>query len=409
MASVYSVKQVNEYISNMFAQDFLFRRISVRGEVSNCKYHSSGHIFFTLKDESGILSAIMYAGCRKGLAFPLKDGQQVVATGKIGVHVQTGRYRLYANQIVKEGEGDLYEKFLRLREELEDRGLFSGQYKKPIPRYARRVGIVTSETGAVRHDIETTAAERNPYVQLILCPAQVQGENARYSIAGGIRRLDEMGVDVIIVGRGGGSLEELWAFNEEMVAQAIFDCRTPVISAVGHETDVTIADFVADRRAPTPTAAAQMAVFDYALFREQLQVRKDALTRGMDRCLERKKGQAEQERLRLKMHHPERQLSEKRQQLARADGQLRQILDRRLTDRRHLLALLGGKLDGLSPLKRLKGGFGFVTDMEGRVVESVERLREGQELNIRFADGSARTKVLRTEKSAVTFQNDSSE
>lgn len=398
MASIYSVAQVNAYIKNMFVQDFLLSRISVRGEVSNCKYHTSGHIFFTLKDKSGTLSAVMYASHRKGLAFHLQEGQQVVVTGTVDVYAKEGKYQLYAREIKREGAGDLYERFLRLKDELEDRGLFSGQYKQPIPKYARTVGIVTSETGSVRHDIETTAARRNPYVQLILCPAQVQGEGAAESIVRGIQRLDRMGLDVIIVGRGGGSIEDLWAFNEEIVAQAIFDCRTPVISAVGHETDVTISDYVADMRAATPTAAAELAVFDYTQFSEQMQVLRQALVRGMGRSLERKRYQVEQAGMRLRMHHPERLLNEKRQRLIDMEDELRQIMDRRLTDRRHRLALLGSRLDGLSPLKRLRGGFGYVTDSSGRAVESVEGLTEGQILGIRLADGQVETCVRKTER-----------
>lgn len=401
MAGIYSVAQVNAYIKNMFVQDFLLNRISVRGEISNCKYHTSGHIFFTLKDKSGTLSAVMYASHRKGLNFQLQEGQQVVVTGTIDVYERDGRYQLYAREIKRDGVGDLYERFTRLRDELEDMGLFSGQYKQPVPKYARTVGIVTASTGAAIRDIMNIAARRNPYVQLVLYPALVQGENAKYSIVKGLRTLDQMGLDVIIVGRGGGSIEDLWAFNEEIVARAIFECRTPVISAVGHETDVTIADYVADLRAPTPSAAAELAVFDYRQFEEQMQVFRQALVRGMERSLERKRHQAEQFRLRIQMHHPERRLNENRQRLADAEDQLKLLTQQKLTDRKHRLALLGGKLDGLSPLKRLQGGFGFVTDSQGQAVKSVEGLREGQCLAIRFSDGKAEAQILRTEKLAA--------
>ncbi len=395
--------QVNAYIKNMFVQDFLLSRISVRGEISNCKYHTSGHIFFTLKDKSGTLSAVMYASHRKGLAFQLQEGQQVVVTGTIDVYERDGRYQLYARKIERDGVGDLYERFQRLRDELEDMGLFSGQYKQPIPRYARTVGIVTASTGAAIRDIMNIAARRNPYVQLVLCPALVQGENAKYSIVRGIRTLDRMGLDVIIVGRGGGSIEDLWAFNEEIVARAIFECRTPVISAVGHETDVTIADYVADMRAPTPSAAAELAVFDYNQFAEQMQSIRQALVREMAGSLERKKYQVEQGTMRLLIRHPERQLNEKRQQLADMEDRMGQIMDSMMTDRRHRLALLGGRLDGLSPLKRLRGGFGFVTDRTGKAVDSVNDLESGQRLDIRLADGTVETQVLSTEKKEITY------
>ena len=288
MASVYSVSQVNAYIKNMFLQDFALSRISVKGEVSNCKYHTSGHIYFTLKDGSSAISAVMFAGNRSGLSFQLKEGQRVVAAGSIDVYERDGRYQLYAKKITLDGEGDLFLRFQKLRDELEEMGMFAPEYKQPIPRYAKTVGIVTASTGAAIRDIMNIASRRNPYVQLVLCPALVQGEQAKYSIAKGIETLDAMGLDVIIVGRGGGSIEDLWAFNEEMVARAIFNCRTPVISAVGHETDVTIADYVADLRAPTPSAAAELAVFDYRQFEEQVRLDGERLSRAMGRILERK-------------------------------------------------------------------------------------------------------------------------
>lgn len=253
MKNVYSVGQINTYIKNMFAQDFMLNRVSIKGEVSNCKYHSSGHIYFTLKDASGTIAAIMFAGNRRnGLKFAMKEGDKVVVTGSVEVYERDGKYQLYAREIELDGAGNLYLKFEALKRELEEMGMFAPEYKKPIPRYAKRVGIVTAATGAAVQDIRNIAARRNPYVQLILYPAQVQGDGAVPSIINGIHALDALGVDVMIVGRGGGSIEDLWAFNEEAVARAIFECETPVISAVGHETDTTIADYVADMRAPTP-------------------------------------------------------------------------------------------------------------------------------------------------------------
>ena len=244
----------------MFVQDFMLNRISVRGEVSNCKYHRSGHIYFTLKDEGGALSCVMFAGSRRGLAFPMKDGDRVVVRGAVDVYERDGRYQLYAREIALEGAGLLYERFLALKAELEEMGMFAPEYKQPIPAYVKRLGIVTAPTGAAVRDIQNIALRRNPFIQLILYPALVQGEGAKESIVRGIETLDALGLDAIIVGRGGGSIEDLWAFNEECVARAIFNCRTPVISAVGHETDTTIADFVADLRAPTPSAAAERCV-----------------------------------------------------------------------------------------------------------------------------------------------------
>lgn len=395
--SIYSVAQVNSYIKNLFVQDFLLNRISVRGEVSNCKYHTSGHIYFTLKDKSGTLSAVMFAGQRKGLAFQLQEGQQVVVTGSIDIYERDGKYQLYAREIKRDGVGDLFERFQRLRDELEEMGMFAAEYKKPIPKYAKTIGIVTASTGAAIHDIMNIAARRNPYVQLILYPALVQGQDAKFSIVNGIRTLDALGLDVLIVGRGGGSMEDLWVFNEEIVARAIFECETPVISAVGHETDVTIADYVADLRAPTPSAAAELAVFDYRQFENRLEVLREALMRGMERNLERKKAQVEQYQMKLKLHHPERILNDHRQRLVQIQDQMGRSLEEKLTDRKHRLALLAGRLHGMSPLERLSRGFGFVTDKDGKPVASVKKLQKEEILSVRLADGRVETRILEVE------------
>ena len=394
MASVYSVSQVNAYIKNMFLQDFALSRISVRGEVSNCKYHTSGHIYFTLKDGGSAISAVMFAGNRGGLDFKLQEGQQVVASGSVDVYERDGRYQLYARQIALDGAGDLFLRFQKLRDELEEMGMFAQEYKQPIPRYARTVGIVTASTGAAIRDIMNIARRRNPYVQLVLCPALVQGEQAKYSIAKGIETLDAMGLDVIIVGRGGGSIEDLWAFNEELVARAIFNCRTPVISAVGHETDVTIADYVADLRAPTPSAAAEVAVFDYWQFEEQLRLDRERLERAMDRTLERKRFQVRDFEYRLKLRHPERQLNEKRQLLADWEDQLRLLMESRLENHRHRLALLAGRLSGLSPLDKISSGYGFVTDIQGKRLKSVTQLEVGDRFRVHLADGSVTAETV---------------
>ena len=262
MKNVYTVRQVNSYIKNMFAQDFMLNRIYVKGEVSNLKYHTSGHIYFSLKDESGTIACVMFAGSRSGLSFHMEEGQQVVVLGAVSVYERDGKYQLYAREIILDGAGLLYERFEALKKELEEMGMFAAEYKQPVPRYARTIGVVTAPTGAAIRDIINVAKRRNPFVQILLYPALVQGDGAVSSIVKGIHMLEEKQVDVMIVGRGGGSIEDLWAFNEEAVARAIFDCRVPVISAVGHETDTTIADFVADLRAPTPSAAAELVMPD---------------------------------------------------------------------------------------------------------------------------------------------------
>lgn len=397
MASIYSVSQVNSYIKNMFAQDFALSRISVRGEVSNCKYHTSGHIYFTLKDRTGTLAAVMFASQRRGLSFQLREGQQVVVTGAVDVYERDGKYQLYARQIQLDGRGDLFEKFQRLRDELEEMGMFAGEYKQPIPKYATKIGVVTASTGAAIQDICNIAARRNPFVQLILYPALVQGDGAVPSIVKGIQVLDSMNLDVLIVGRGGGSIEDLWAFNEEAVARAIFECRTPIISAVGHETDVTIADYVADLRAPTPSAAAELAVFDYRQFEEQRSVYQAALTRAMYRQIERRRFQTEQYRLRLKVHDPERQIRERRQRLLSAQEQMEAVMERKLLKARHRLAIASGRLHGLSPLEKISRGFGFITDKENRRVETIKAVQPGETISVQITDGRIRAQITETE------------
>lgn len=390
---IYTVSQVNTYIKNMFVQDYALSRISIKGEVSNCKYHSSGHIYFTLKDGKGTLSAVMFASQRVGLSFRLEEGQQVIVTGSVDVYERDGKYQLYAREIKREGKGDLFLRFEQLKEELEEMGMFSPEYKQPIPRYAKLIGVVTAPTGAAIRDIMNISARRNPYVQLVLYPALVQGEQAKYSIVEGIRTLDALGVDVMIVGRGGGSIEDLWAFNEEMVARAIFDCSTPVISAVGHETDVTIADYVADLRAPTPSAAAELAVFDYQQFMREIEGYVSALRIGMERKLQQERARLEQYQFRLKLKDPVHELRVNRQRIAEFENGFRREMDERLKEARHRLALAAGRLKGLSPLEKISGGFGFLTDEQGKRIVSAGQVSPGERISIQVRDGKILARV----------------
>ena len=394
MKNVYSVGQINTYIKNMFAQDFMLNRVSIKGEVSNCKYHSSGHIYFTLKDASGTIAAIMFAGNRRnGLKFAMKEGDKVVVTGSIEVYERDGKYQLYAREIELDGAGNLYLKFEALKRELEEMGMFAPEYKKPIPRYAKRVGIVTAATGAAVQDIRNIAARRNPYVQLILYPAQVQGDGAVPSIINGIHALDALGVDVMIVGRGGGSIEDLWAFNEEAVARAIFECETPVISAVGHETDTTIADYVADMRAPTPSAAAELAVYDYRQVREQIDAYEERMQRNLRIQLEAARRRAEHLQVRLRYLSPENKLRENRKYAADLEEQLNDCMKRIIEDRRHRLALLTGQVEGLSPLKKLSQGYSYVADADGVAVTDAGRVSRDDLLSIHLLKGRLTAKV----------------
>ena len=315
--NVYTVGQLNSYIKNMFRQDYLLQSLLVKGEVSNCKYHSSGHIYFTLKDPKGTISCVMFAGSRSGLSFRMSEGQQVIVAGMVDVYERDGKYQLYARQILQDGNGLLYERFEQLKRELEESGMFAPEYKQPIPRYIRTLGVVTADTGAAVRDIIQIAGRRNPYVQIILYPAIVQGEAAAPSIVKGIRALERLGVDVMIVGRGGGSIEDLWAFNEREVAQAVFDCSVPVISAVGHETDTTITDFVADLRAPTPSAAAELAVADIREILGELASGAELLDRQIRRRLQESRGEIRYLQQRLKSASPASRIREKKMSLLR--------------------------------------------------------------------------------------------
>lgn len=394
MKTIYSVGQVNRYVRNMFTQDYILKKIYVKGEVSNCKYHPSGHIYFSLKDETGLLSCVMFAGQRRGLAFRMKDGDRVVVGGAVDVYERDGRYQMYAREITLEGAGALYERFLALKAELEEMGMFAPEYKQPIPRFIQKLGVVTAPSGAAVQDIRNISLRRNPYLQIILYPALVQGDGAADSIVQGIRMLDGVGVDTIIVGRGGGSIEDLWAFNEEKVARAIFECRTPIISAVGHETDFTIADFAADLRAPTPSAAAELAVDDFAQVMHILDNYQERFRRDMRERIEYQKVRLEQYKLRLKYLSPESRLRDNRQILADYDDALRSAMKNKLQQYRHRLGIYLERYQGMSPLAKLNQGYSFVADQDGRGITSVEQVKPGDRVEISVTDGVIRAEVF---------------
>lgn len=391
--NVYTVSQVNSYIRNMFTQDFLLQSLCVRGEVSNLKYHPSGHIYFTLKDEKGAISCVMFAGNRAGLTFKMEEGQQIIVAGAADVYERDGRYQLYARQIELSGAGVLYERFERLKKELAERGMFAPEYKQPIPQYIKTLGVVTAQTGAAVRDIINIAGRRSPYVRIILYPATVQGDGAAASIVNGIRALERLGVDVMIVGRGGGSIEDLWAFNEEIVAQAIFDCSVPVISAVGHETDTTIADFVADLRAPTPSAAAELAVYDADALAERMNGYADALFRRMKGRLERERNRASGCALRLRHLGPSGQIREKRMRAARLTDMLCESMNGKLVENRHRLAIYAERLKGMSPLDKLSQGFSYTADEKGHTVTDIGQVDVGNRILVHVKNGRLEAEV----------------
>ena len=419
MAEAFTVTQVNNYIKNIFARDYALNRISVKGEVSNCKYHSSGHIYFTLKDQSSQLNCIMFASSRPGgLSFKLSDGQQIEAAGQISVYEKSGSYQLYVRSCRLSGAGELYEKYLKLKAELEEMGMFDQLYKQQIPLYCRRIGIVTSPTGAAIRDIVNVSKRRNPYVELILYPALVQGDDAAASIAQGIARLDAMELDVLIVGRGGGSIEDLWSFNTETVAHAIFNAQTPIISAVGHETDFTIADFVADLRAPTPSAAAELANFDYEALNEELESKRQMLFHSMRFAVNAARSELISKRERLNKLSPAARLLEHRHRLESAVLRMRHATElktdnirhrlgnnkseldvkmkERLVNVRQRLSLAAARLDGASPLKRISAGYGYLEDDKAKAITSIAAVSPGDTLRAYVIDGRIEAKVTGT-------------
>ena len=398
MKNVYTVRQVNSYIKNMFAQDFMLNRIYVKGEVSNLKYHTSGHIYFSLKDESGTIACVMFAGSRSGLSFRMEEGQQIIVLGVVDVYARDGKYQLYARKIVRDGVGLLYERFKLLKKELQEMGMFAPEYKQKIPKYIRRLGVVTAPTGAAVRDIINITKRRNPFVQIILYPALVQGEGAAESIVKGIHALEAEKVDVMIVGRGGGSMEDLWAFNEEAVARAVFDCSVPVISAVGHETDTTIIDFVADLRAPTPSAAAELAVYDFMEMKKNLKLREEKLLHFMQLILERKRQKLEQYSLRMRAYHPQQRLNEQRQFAADVENRLRREMMRRLEQEKYRLGLMAERLKGLSPLEKLSQGYAYVENSSGANVRTVSNVKQGEQITVYVTDGRIRAEVTGVEK-----------
>ncbi|MBR4165382.1 MAG: exodeoxyribonuclease VII large subunit [Lachnospiraceae bacterium] len=437
----YSVGQISSYIKGLFEQDFLLKSVQVEGEISNLKYHSSGHIYFTLKDEKAAIGGIMFANYARSLKIRLRDGMKVRVSGSISTYERGSSYQIYAKSIAEAGLGVLYQRFMETKQRLEEMGLFDPAYRKPIPQYAMRIGVVTAPTGAAIQDIVNITHRRNPFAQLILYPALVQGEYAPASIIKGIETLDRMGLDVLIVGRGGGSLEDLWAFNEEAVARAIFDADTPVISAVGHETDVTIADYVADLRAPTPSAAAELAVFDVRAYADAVRQKRQRLASAVNARFEQKHLLLSHAEARLRRYDPRARMNEYRLRTAYAQDNLDNAVKRRLEASKqglsereknlqsgmeealslarerldtalyslrsdmetahlsavHRLDLSAARLDGLSPLKRLGSGYAFA-EAKGRALTDSTQVTAGDRVKLYLKQGHLLTEVIDPEE-----------
>lgn len=401
MQEIKSVSDVNMFIKHMFATEYVLNNISVMGEVSNCKYHSSGHIYFTIKDSLSQLSCVMFSSMRTGLDFYMEAGQEVIVQGSISVYERDGKYQLYAKKIVRYGSGRLYEEYEKMKKRLLEEGLFDTNKKKNIPKYAKSIGVVTAPEGAVIHDICNVSKRRNPYIQIYLYPAKVQGVGADDTVIAGIKYFEKTDVDTIIIGRGGGSIEELWAFNSEKLARVIALCTKPIISAVGHETDVTIADFAADLRAPTPSAAAELAVYSYADTEAALRHMAYTIKWQFNSILNMKKIKLNQYNMSLKHFNPQDIVYQKRMYLADCEDKLLAIIKQKLETAKYQLSLYAEELKGLSPLYKLESGYSYVTDIDGDNIKSVADIKEGEKLVIIMQDGKAEVEVSKIERNSI--------
>lgn len=390
MKHIFSVTQINSYIHRIFESDYALKKIYLKGEVSNCKYHSSGHIYFTLKDEKSTLRCVMFSSDRfKGLAFHLEDGQLIEACGNISVYEQAGTYQLYVRKIELAGAGELYVRYERLKQELAEKGYFDFERKKPLPAYPEKIGIVTALTGAAIEDIRSIARRRNQTVQLYLYPAKVQGEGASAEIARGIRYFDKAGVDIIIIGRGGGSIEDLWAFNEMPMADAIYEADTPIISGTGHEVDMTIADYCADVRAATPSAACELAIPDMQSVFTKLSNYREALDMQVEqRCAQLRQQMILLQR-QLEAGRPDRKLLKYKLLYERLENRLSQAIKEKYRSRQQMFSRYVDQLSGLAPTNRLKGGYAFAQTKNGRPVASIEQLEKEVPFSLTFSDGEA--------------------
>lgn len=388
-----SVSFINNYISSLLETDVRLSKVEVEGEVSSITYHKTGIIYFSIKDEESVLSAVMYRSDAAALKIKPGVGDKVVCTGRISVYKPRGSYQLIVRKMTLGGQGDLYRRFLELKEALAEKGMFDGIYKKPIPKYIKTLGVVTSPTGAAIRDIINITKRRNPFVSIVLFPALVQGEGAALSIAKGIRALDEMNLDLLIVGRGGGSAEDLWCFNDEMVAEAIFACDTPVISAVGHEIDTTISDYVADLRAPTPSAAAELGVYDAGELMERLRRYDEEMTDSLVRNLDNKRQKAMMLSKQLALLSPERLIEDRRRTADLARERMSAAMKSKIEGSKARMGKIAAELAGLSPAKRLAQGYSYITDVNGKTVSKVSQVEAGDVLDARLTDGSIKLEV----------------
>ena len=390
----YTVSEVNHYIAGMFDGDPFLNHVRILGEISRITVQSgSGHMYFALKDDRSVIDAKMWKGTQRSLTFLPKQGDKVIVTGAVDVFEKSGRYSITVSKMEKAGAGDIYQRLLELKRELAEMGMFDAQYKRPIPKYSMRIGVVTAASGAVIHDIYVNVKKKNPYAEIVLYPTLVQGEGAAENIAKGIQTLDSMGFDVIIVGRGGGSVEDLWAFNERVVADAIFASDTPIISAVGHEIDSSISNLVADMAVSTPTAAAEAATFSYEEFLADLSDRRQDLGRRMEHALRDANNRLGSYGTALSAKSPRARIKLYRQRFVSLYDRLLSTMETGENQARQKLALYSTRLDEMSPLKRMAAGYGFVQKADGSRLKSVRDVQVAEEIRLHLSDGSLKANI----------------
>lgn len=396
---VYSVTQINRYIRKTIENDFILNSLWVKGEISNFKSNASGHFYFTLKDQNSAISCVMFKGSATLLPFLPENGMSVVVCGYVSIYERTGQYQLYVELMEPTGMGALAIAFEQLKERLASEGLFDEEYKREIPPYTKTIAVITSPTGAAVRDIIQVAGRRNPCVKIVVVPAQVQGEGAADTIVSALRLVNEWGkADVIIVGRGGGSIEDLWAFNEEKVARAIFASEIPVISAVGHEIDFTIADFVADLRAPTPSAAAELAVNDHMRTKEQLRELQKQLQQIMLQRIIEAKGRLDRSIHSRILQHPLELLQNSEIALEQLQEKIVRSVLYKMERKQTSYYNIRERLQTASPLSVLQRGYSVIYTEQGKAVSSIEKLSENMPVTIYLKDGKADAVIMGTKK-----------
>ena len=398
--NVLSITQLNEYIRGRMDSDPLLAQVAVRGEISNYKLYPSGHHYFTLKDESSALKCVMFKGNAMRLRFRPENGMKVIAMGKVSVFPRDGAYQLYCTAMAMDGVGDLYAAFEQLKRKLDAQGLFDPAHKKPLPKYPGTIGIVTSSAGAAVHDMLRILRKRYPLSNVRLLPVRVQGAEAPGEIAAAIRYANYYKLaDLLIVGRGGGSIEDLWAFNDERVAYAIYESEIPVISAVGHEPDVTISDFVADLRAATPSNAAELAVPDQDALRQNLDSMTAAMVTALNRQIKSAKTHLDVLSRSPALRSPDGYLLQRENSLELLKNRLIAVQNQNITRKNQQYIAAVSKLDAMSPLKVLSRGYAMAQNQSGEVVRSVKQVEAGERITVRLSDGNLSATVMNKEES----------